>query len=381
MIISRDADFLSQANMYLCRMNADIRVITLSDPSKIEETLEASLPVDGFVCDHNPPKTDAFEIFQARVKKKDFRPFIITTSKEDETIISRAYEQKIDYVVVRDRPIMNLYLDFTSKIVVAVEAWRIKREREVNERRLKALVRVASMHNFSFHEILFYVLEEFVAFGKQEIIDKLASELLKELFFEETGTFEPDTIGKDLMTKAIKGRFGLDYSCRITLNKPIIGIGAPVAAYYPQVAEKFDCELILPKYAEVGNAVGAITGSIVESMDILIRPKPGENAVNDPKCFLFAPFGRMEFETVTEAVDYAEKKASEILLDMVISEGAENPKLEMERIDRKYEFGSGYGADALLETHVKVSAVGKPKQFRPMEKTSYYSDLKQAWDV
>jgi N-methylhydantoinase A/oxoprolinase/acetone carboxylase beta subunit len=209
----------------------------------------------------------------------------------------------------------------------------------------------------------------------------LASELLKELFFEETGTFEPDTIGKDLMTKAIKGRFGLDYSCRITLNKPIIGIGAPVAAYYPQVAEKFDCELILPKYAEVGNAVGAITGSIVESMDILIRPKPGENAVNDPKCFLFAPFGRMEFETVTEAVDYAEKKASEILLDMVISEGAENPKLEMERIDRKYEFGSGYGADALLETHVKVSAVGKPKQFRPMEKTSYYSDLKQAWDV
>ncbi len=162
MIISRDADFLSQANMYLCRMNADIRVITLSDPSKIEETLEASLPVDGFVCDHNPPKTDAFEIFQARVKKKDFRPFIITTSKEDETIISRAYEQKIDYVVVRDRPIMNLYLDFTSKIVVAVEAWRIKREREVNERRLKALVRVASMHNFSFHEILFYVLEEAV---------------------------------------------------------------------------------------------------------------------------------------------------------------------------------------------------------------------------
>ena len=89
----------------------------------------------------------------------------------------------------------------------------------------------------------------------------MASELLKELFFEETGTFEPDTIGKDLMTKAIKGRFGLDYSCRITLNKPIIGIGAPVAAYYPQVAEKFDCELILPKYAEVGNAVGAITGA------------------------------------------------------------------------------------------------------------------------
>ncbi len=224
-------------------------------------------------------------------------------------------------------------------------------------------------------------MEDFIAFAKQEVIDKLASELLKELFFEETGTFDPDTIGKDLMTKAIKGGFGLDYSCKIALNKPIIGIGAPVSAYYPQVAAKFDCELILPKYAEVGNAVGAITGSIVESMDILIRPKPGENAVSDPKCFLFAPFGRMEFETVSEAVKYAEGKASEILMELVISEGAENPKLEIERIDRKYEFGSGYGADALLETHVKVSAVGKPKQFRSIEKTSYYSDLKQAWDV
>ncbi len=169
MIISRDADFLSQANMYLCRMNADIRVITLSDPSKIEETLETSLPVDGFVCDHNPSKIDAFEIFQERVRKKDFRPFIITMPREDETVISRAYEQKIDYVVVRDRPIMNLYLDFTSKIVVAVEAWRIKREREVNERRLKTLVRVASMHNFSFHEILFYVLEEAVTLTESKM--------------------------------------------------------------------------------------------------------------------------------------------------------------------------------------------------------------------
>ncbi len=112
--------------MYLCRMNADIRVITLSDPSKIEETLETFLPVDGFVCDHNPSKIDAFEIFQERVRKKDFRPFIITMPREDETVISRAYEQRIDYVVVRDRPIMNLYLDFTSKIVVAVEAWRKK---------------------------------------------------------------------------------------------------------------------------------------------------------------------------------------------------------------------------------------------------------------
>lgn len=223
--------------------------------------------------------------------------------------------------------------------------------------------------------------EDFISFAKAEAIDKLAAELLKELFFEETGTLEPGIVGKDLMMKAIKGGFGLDYSCKISLNKPIIGIGAPVSAYYPQVAEKFDCELILPKHAEVGNAVGAITGSIVETMDVLIRPKPGENAISDPKCFLFAPFGRMEFETLTEAAEYAASEASKTLMERAVSAGADDPRIEVERIDRKYEFGSGYGADALLETHVKVSAVGKPKQFIPAEKKSYYSDLKQAWDV
>lgn len=162
MIISKDADFLAQANTYLCRMNADIRVVTLNDPSKIDEALETSLSVDGFVCDHNPPKIDAFAIFQERVRKKDFRPFIISIPQENEKVISKAYELKIDYVVVRDRPVMNLYLDFTSKIIVAVEGWRIKKERELNERRLKTLVRVAGMHNFTFHEILYFVLEEAV---------------------------------------------------------------------------------------------------------------------------------------------------------------------------------------------------------------------------
>jgi N-methylhydantoinase A/oxoprolinase/acetone carboxylase beta subunit len=146
---------------------------------------------------------------------------------------------------------------------------------------------------------------EFIGLAKEKVIDKLAEELLRKLFFEETGTFQMDTIGLDLMRKSISRKGGLDYECMIRLNKPLIGIGAPVAAWFPQVAKKFETELLLPEHSEVGNAVGAVTGSVIESMEILLKPGIGENALDDPSCIMFAPFGRLEFAKLSEAELFA----------------------------------------------------------------------------
>jgi len=205
--------------------------------------------------------------------------------------------------------------------------------------------------------------EEFIDFVKEKVIDKLAEELLRKLFFEETNTFEMDTLSNDLMRKAITHIEGRDYKCSITLNKPLIGIGAPVSAYFPQVAGKFDTELLLPEHSEVGNAVGAVTGSVVESVEILLKPSVGENAIDDPSCILFAPFGRIEFEKLSEAESYAVSEGGKYVSERARKAGAEHVQLRSEKLEKKVGLGQGYDGRVLIETLMTVTAVGKPKQF------------------
>ena len=223
--------------------------------------------------------------------------------------------------------------------------------------------------------------EDFIPYAKDCVVEKISRELLKKLFFEETKQMEPDVIGNDLMMKAITGKMGMDYSVKIRLNKPIIGIGAPVAAYFPQVAEKFDTKLLLSEYSHVGNAVGAITGNIIESIDITITPFKGEGGAEDPRCTLFASFGKMEFEKFSEAIEYAKQKGSEIVSERARLAGAYKFEIKFENKDKRFGFGDEYGGSILIEAKLTVTAVGKPKEFRIKEKKSYYSDLEQKWDV
>jgi N-methylhydantoinase A/oxoprolinase/acetone carboxylase beta subunit len=216
---------------------------------------------------------------------------------------------------------------------------------------------------------------EFITFAKEKVIDKLAEELLRKLFFEETGTFEMDTVSLDLMRKSISRKGGLDYECIIKLNKPLIGIGAPVSAWFPQVAKKFETELLLPEHSEVGNAVGAVTGSIIESADILLKPSVGENALDDPSCILFAPFGRMEFGKLSEAETFAVEEGGRYVMERARKAGADHIEIRSKKVEKKVGLGSGYDGRILIETIITVTAVGKPKQFKAVEFISDYVKL------
>lgn len=223
--------------------------------------------------------------------------------------------------------------------------------------------------------------EDFIKKAKQTVIDKIARELLKKLFFEETKKMEMDTVAEDLTKKAITGEMGLDYQVKIKLNKPIIGIGAPVSAYFPQVAEKFDTELLLSEYSHVGNAVGAITGNIIETVEITINPLKGEGGAEDPRCNLFAPFGKFSFDKLSEAVEFAKNKGSEIVAERAVKAGADKYEIKVDMDDKRFGFGEEYGGSILVESKMTITAIGKPKEFCMKTKSSYYSDLNQKWDV
>lgn len=198
---------------------------------------------------------------------------------------------------------------------------------------------------------------------KNAVIDKIATELVKKLICEETGETCFCKVTEDFVGKFVRQETGLDYYCRLYLNKKIIGIGAPVGTYLPGVAERLSTELVLPDNAEVGNAVGAITGSIIENIVILIRPKPRMGIMENPPCILHSPTEKKEFETLAEAIDYAKAVGAKTAADRAIMSGADDVEVVVENSEMRTKLGKEWGDDLLLEVKILVTAVGKPKQF------------------
>jgi hypothetical protein len=114
---------------------------------------------------------------------------------------------------------------------------------------------------------------------------------------------------------------------------------------------------------EVGNAVGAITGSIIENVEILIKPKKGMGVMEDPPCVLHSSDEMREFETLTEAIEYAKKVGVEIATDRAIKSGAEGVEVVVESNEMRAKLGTDWGHDVLLESRILATAIGKPKQF------------------
>lgn len=224
--------------------------------------------------------------------------------------------------------------------------------------------------------------EEFIRVGKLRVMEKIAREILKKLYFEETGELSMDKVAEDLTNKFITGKEGLDYSCSIRLNKPLIGIGAPVRAWLPKVAEWFNTQLLLSEYSHVGNAVGAITGNIIEKVEILIKPFKGEGGSDDPRCTVFASFGRFDVQSYKEAIEFAKTKGGEIATEKAKAAGADTVEVSVEMKEKRFGFDDELGGEMLIETEMTVSAVGKPKEFRQKEgRLSYYVDLNQRYDM
>ena len=91
---------------------------------------------------------------------------------------------------------------------------------------------------------------------------------------------------------------GLD--CQLSLKQPVIAIGAPVAAYLPQVAGQLHTGLLIPPHADVANAVGAVVGGVVQQLRAAVYP------INGGEYFrLHLPDGVCDFPSVAEAVAYA----------------------------------------------------------------------------
>jgi N-methylhydantoinase A/oxoprolinase/acetone carboxylase beta subunit len=158
---------------------------------------------------------------------------------------------------------------------------------------------------------------------------------------------------------AMDGADGGELGCALTLKRPLVAIGAPVAAYMPEAARRLNTELVIPPHAEVANAVGAVSGSVVVRQRVLINPLADEEVLR-----AHLPDGPRDFDELEEAVTYTLQVVPEMLEAQARAAGAEQVEVRSVRQDH-WAPTRGGGLDVIyLGTELQFSAAGRPRVTR-----------------
>ena len=187
-----------------------------------------------------------------------------------------------------------------------------------------------------------------------QLTDQTSSSILEMAFSEEKVDFgdKPDVLAKHPLIQ-----FGLaGYSDLIKVNvgisKKIIGLGASAPTYYPAVGAELNCEVILPEYAGVANAIGAVVGKIVmRESGVISSPSEGKYLVHlDGK--------PVNFTSEVKALKVLEEKLTEKSIQKAKEAGAENVSVN---IDREIKTANIENRSVFVEASVLVEASGRPR--------------------
>lgn len=194
----------------------------------------------------------------------------------------------------------------------------------------------------------------------QGVSERVARELVSKVLEDEVG--QPDWEREPaaaLLARALSNPGAGDLACELRLRRPLVAIGAPVAAYMPRVAERLHTELVIPSHAAVANAVGAVAGGVVQRWRVLISPLEGGERFR-----LHLPDGVCDFGDLEEAVHHARQVMFPRVEARARQAGAEQAEVQMTRHDRRAKVGGGWGEEVYLGTELIFTAVGRPSPAR-----------------
>jgi N-methylhydantoinase A/oxoprolinase/acetone carboxylase beta subunit len=138
----------------------------------------------------------------------------------------------------------------------------------------------------------------------------------------------------------------------LSLDRPLVGLGASAPVYYPAIADMLGAESRIPPEAGVANAVGAVVGQVRASVTVFVTvPEEGIFIVNGA-----GPSSR--FLDEGEAFASARARAQMAALTSARSNGADEPAVMMrEEIDAPDIEGSR----KLVEARFTAIASGRPR--------------------
>lgn len=150
------------------------------------------------------------------------------------------------------------------------------------------------------------------------------------------------------MVPAAGGALGVE----LRLADPLVAIGAPAATYYPEVARRLHSELCVPAYAPVANAIGAVVGSVTQTVRLLISSQDSGAVYR-----VHLPDGVRDFVDLEEAAQFAAERAEREVRALADKAGAASAQVSVQRRDHT---AVAAGDEFFLDSVVVAKASGRP---------------------
>ncbi len=160
----------------------------------------------------------------------------------------------------------------------------------------------------------------------------------------------------ELLELSLDGHDRTTFKLRWDQLRPVVGIGAPVAAFLPQACRPMGASLVVPPHAEVANAIGAVVSKVTVRATVRVRPGRLGNYI------VYAPDGRQEFATLPPAVEAAREHVVELAQRRAARFGTAQ---RLVRVDVSRRTGRlRDGSIQLLEVAVEGTVTGSPVRDR-----------------
>lgn len=186
--------------------------------------------------------------------------------------------------------------------------------------------------------------EQFARSVVERFQSHLTSEILKKHVSDEIPTID---FTHNPLWDYIQKRDHPQLQIEVSLLPPIVGLGAPVDAYLPQVCSGLGCRYSHSAQAGVGSAYGAITGKVVARIDAIVR-KQGSD-----RFLIFLPDKRLVLEKSNDekAMSFAYQSAKTLAQTRVEELASDHVRIEVRQ--NSYRLGMG---------RISIMAIGEPQQ-------------------
>ena len=138
----------------------------------------------------------------------------------------------------------------------------------------------------------------------------------------------------------------------ISLDRPLVGLGASAPVYYPAIAEMLASESAIPGDSDVANAVGAVVGQVRTSVTVFVTmPEDGIYVLNGAgESLRFTDEERSFADARSRAIEAAMAHARlNGAVDLVVS------------VDEQVDAPEVEGSRKLIEARFMATATGRPR--------------------
>lgn len=138
---------------------------------------------------------------------------------------------------------------------------------------------------------------------------------------------------------------------RVCLGGPVLGGGAPAAAFLPKAFARLGAPCVLPEAFPVSTAVGAVVGAVEVTLRAEVHPTPHGTAL------LYAPDGRRQCPGIEEALAEARRTLEALARERLADEGVTEPVLHWD--EERVAAPLGAGGVFHIRTELALRASGR----------------------